>query len=61
MREGGGWGYSTEGDLDPDLSEETDYSAWDPEPHRPWTLAYRVFLAAGLLVLLVPLVLAILR
>ncbi len=61
MGEGGGWGYSTEGDLDPDLSEETGYSAWDPEPHRLWTLAYRVLLAAGLLVLLVPLVLIFVR
>lgn len=57
----GGWGYSTEGDLDPDLSEETDYSAWDPEPRRLWPLAYRVLLAAGLLVLLVPLVLVFIR
>lgn len=61
MRGDGGWGYSTEGDLDPDLSEETGYSAWDPGPRRLWLLAYRVLLAAGLLALLVPLVLVLVR
>lgn len=61
MHESGGWEHSTEGDLDPELSEETAYSSWDPAPRRIWTLAYRVLLAAGLVVLLVPLVLAALR
>lgn len=61
MHEGGGWEHSTEGDLDPDLSEEAAYSSWDPEPRRLWRLAYRVLLAAGLVALLVPLVLAVLR
>ena len=30
-----GWEYSTEGDLDPDLTEEAGYAYWDP-PRRPW-------------------------
>jgi len=30
-----GWAYSTEGDLDPDLTEEAGYSAWEP-PRRAW-------------------------
>ena len=30
-----GWRYSTEGDLDPDLTEEAAYADWDP-PARAW-------------------------
>ncbi|MEX2228746.1 MAG: hypothetical protein WEB13_03810 [Dehalococcoidia bacterium] len=42
------WEYSTEGDLDPDLTEEAGYAAWDP-PARRWApLAAR---ALGALVL----------
>ncbi len=59
--ESDGWDYSTEGDLDPDLAEEEAYSSWDPRPRRIWRLAYQVLLAAGLVVLLVPLVLTALR
>ena len=29
------WNESTEGDLDPDLTEEAGYSGWDP-PARSW-------------------------
>ncbi len=31
-----GWEYSTEGDHDPDLTEEAGYSGWEP-PRRLWT------------------------
>ncbi len=32
-----GWIESTEGDLDPDLTEEAGYLAWDaPEPRNNW-------------------------
>jgi hypothetical protein len=32
-----GWIESTEGDLDPDLTEEAGYLAWDrPEPRSNW-------------------------
>ncbi len=61
MGESSGWGYATEGDLDSDLSEETAYSSRDLQPGRFWQLAYRALLAAGLVVLLVPLVLTVLR
>ena len=61
MGESDGWNYSTEGDLDPDLAEEADYSSWHSPPRRLWPLAYRVLLAAGLAVLVVPLVLTALR
>ncbi|MCH8199965.1 MAG: hypothetical protein IIA54_07870 [Chloroflexi bacterium] len=30
-----GWRTSTEGDLDPDLTEEAGYAGWDP-PRRAW-------------------------
>ena len=30
-----GWHHSTEGDLDPDLTEEAGYAFWDP-PERRW-------------------------
>ncbi len=29
------WRHSTEGDLDPDLTEEAGYAYWDP-PRRGW-------------------------
>ncbi len=29
------WHESTEGDLDPDLTEEAGYGAWEP-PNRAW-------------------------
>ena len=29
------WEYSTEGDLDPDLTEEAGYAGWEP-PERRW-------------------------
>jgi len=42
------WHESTEGDLDPDLTEEAGYGAWDP-PSRQWLpIALRLF---GLLAL----------
>jgi hypothetical protein len=35
MSHDNGWQYSTEGDLDPDLTEEAGYSGWEP-PARRW-------------------------
>ena len=41
--------YSTEGDLDPDLTEEAGYAGWDP-PRRAWLpVALRV-IAVGVVV-----------
>jgi len=31
------WQYSTEGDLDPDLTEEAGYAGWEPPARRAWT------------------------
>ena len=36
MSDDDGWEYSTEGDLDPDLTEEAGYAYWDPPRHRAW-------------------------
>ncbi len=34
--ESDGWVESTEGDLDPDLTEEAGYLAWEPPEGRRW-------------------------
>ena len=51
------WLESTEGDLDPDLTEETGYAYWDP-PRRRWV---PLVTRAGLVLLLAALVLASVR
>ena len=47
------WLESTEGDLDPDLTEEAGYAYWDPPRHRTWM---PTLLRLGLAVVLVLLV-----
>lgn len=47
------WLESTEGDLDPDLTEEAGYAYWDPPRHRAWM---PTLLRLGLAVVLVLLV-----
>ena len=42
-----GWRTSTEGDLDPDLTEEAGYAYWDPPDRGQWTRAWRII--AGVL------------
>lgn len=55
-----GWETSTEGDLDPDLTEEAGYAWWDP-PRRQWVpIAMRVGLALALLAILATVVLPLL-
>jgi hypothetical protein len=39
------WVISTEGDLDPDLTEEAGYSGWDPPERSAWYLVQRLVLA----------------
>jgi hypothetical protein len=46
------WVTSTEGDLDPDLTEEAGYSGWEAPERRTWALAQRLLLLAVLLSLL---------
>lgn len=45
------WRESTEGDLDPDLTEEAGYAGWEPPSRRGWGLLYRAGLAVALLLL----------
>lgn len=47
-----GWAESSEGDLDPDLTEEAGYAEWD-SPQRGW---WPVVLRVGLVLLIVALV-----
>jgi hypothetical protein len=43
-----GWRVSTEGDLDPDLTEEAGYSGWEPRRRAPWSLLFRLALLVAL-------------
>lgn len=47
------WEYSTEGELDPDLTEESGYAYWDPPTRRFWTPTVLRIGAALLIALLV--------
>jgi hypothetical protein len=56
------WADSTEGDLDPDLAEESAYSDWDAPPHRPWwPLFYRAMAILLIAALVLPAILMLLR
>lgn len=43
------WRYSSEGDLDPDLTEEAGYSGWDPPRRRSGAIVFRIVLAVTLI------------
>ena len=45
------WRESTEGDLDPDLTEEAGYAGWDRPRRRGWVLIYRLGLVLTLAVM----------
>jgi hypothetical protein len=51
-----GWQISTEGDLDPDLTEEAGYAGWEP-PRRRWG---PLLLKAALALLLLAMVVGVL-
>ena len=51
------WEHSTEGDLDPDLTEEAGYAFWEP-PRRAWLPLFLKLGAAILLLLFAGAVLA---
>jgi hypothetical protein len=59
--EDGGWDYSSEGDLDPDLTDEAGYAGWDPSRRGGWPLLYKSTMAVLLAALLFPIVLLLLR
>lgn len=42
------WVDSTEGDLDPDLTEEAGYAGWDPPDRSHWVAIQRLLLLATL-------------
>ena len=48
-----GWEHSTEGDLDPDLTEEAGYAYWDPPTRRFWSPTMLRIVAAIAIALLV--------
>ena len=43
------WIESTEGDLDPDLTEEAGYMGWEPPRRRGWSLLLRAAIVVVLL------------
>jgi hypothetical protein len=49
MRQDNDWEESTEGDLDPDLTEEAGYSGWDPPDRSSWAVIQRLLMLATLL------------
>lgn len=56
------WEYSSEGDLDPDLTEEAGYAHWEPARPRLWTPAVlRIGTALVLALFLGGVLLAVLR
>jgi hypothetical protein len=56
----GDWEESTEGNLDPDLTEEAGYSGWDP-PRRNWVpLLLKTGLVLALLAMLAGVLLPVL-
>lgn len=55
------WQESTEGDLDPDLTEEAGYSGWDPPRRSWWPLALQVLGWLALLSMLGTVVLVVIR
>ncbi len=54
-----GWEYSTEGDLDPDLTEEAGY-AWEPPGRRWGGLALKAILVVVLIAMLAGMLLPLL-
>jgi hypothetical protein len=57
-----GWLESTEGDLDPDLADETPYSEWEAPPARAWwPLVYRAVAFVLIAALVLPALVALLR
>ena len=46
------WTASTEGSLDPDLTEEAGYAWWDPPDRRRWRWVMRAMLLITLLAVL---------
>ena len=48
MREPDDWVESSEGDLDPDLTEEAGYSGWEPPDRSSWVVVQRLLMLVTL-------------
>ena len=56
------WAYSSEGDLDPDLTEEAGYAYWEPPRLRAWMpMLLRLGMAVVLVLLLGSVLIAVVR
>jgi hypothetical protein len=55
------WRESTEGDLDPDLTEEAGYGEWDPPSRAWWPFALRLLGALALVTMLGTVVISVIR
>jgi hypothetical protein len=56
------WIESSEGDIDPDLTEEAGYAYWEPPKHRAWgPVLLRIGIAFVLVLLVSSFVLAAVR
>ena len=51
------WEFSSEGDLDPELTDEAGYSDWEPRRRRLWPLVLRVGSVLLITALVLPIVL----
>ena len=55
------WRESTEGDLDPDLTEEAGYGDWDPPRRAWWPLAFQLLALLAIVSILGTVALAAIR
>jgi hypothetical protein len=55
------WHESTEGDLDPDLTEEAGYAGWDPPGRNRWPPAFRILAVLAIVAMLGTVILALIR
>ena len=60
MRDGDDWEHSSEGNLDPDLTEEAGYAGRDAPRRSVWPLLSRVVTIFLLISLIAPLVISLL-
>ena len=55
------WEVSTEGDLDPELTEEAGHADWEPSRGRVWSVLLRVGSALLIAALVVPAIILVLE
>ncbi len=53
--------FSSEGDLDPELTEEAGYADWEPSRGRVWPIVRRVGSALLIAALIIPAVILVLE